>query len=77
MLYLLALLVVAIAIGVVARSHPGAPRASLMKTALRVDVVVSVVRLSAFWSGLALYAGHGDWHQSVGYALLILSSRDT
>ncbi len=74
MLYLLALLFVLIAVTAIARSYRGAPKASLSKTAVRVAALLSVVRLSIFWTGLALYTGHGDWRQTVGYALLIVNS---
>lgn len=74
MFYLLALLVVVITLGVVARSYRGTPNASLAKTAVRVGALFSVVRLSVFWGGLALYTGHSDWRQTVGYALLIVNS---
>ena len=74
MFYLLALLVVVITVGVVARRYRGAPNASLAKTAVRLGGLVSVVRLSLFWSGLALFTGHSDWRQTVGYALLIVNS---
>src|SRR5262245_19270847 len=74
MLYLLGLLGVVITVGALARRHGDASSASLARSAVRLGVLVSVLRLSAYWSGLALYAGHGDWRQSVGYALLILSS---
>ena len=74
MLYLLVPVVVVLVVGMVARSRRNAPGASLARAALRAGVLVSVVRLIAYWSGLALYAGHHDWRQSVGYALMILSS---
>jgi hypothetical protein len=46
----------------------------LAQTALRVGGLISAARLSTFWVGLALYTGHGDWRQIVGYALLIVNS---
>jgi hypothetical protein len=74
MLYLLALLVVLVTLAVIARIYPGAPSASLSKTALRAAGFLSVARLTIFWSGLALYTGHSDWRQTVGYGLLIVNS---
>lgn len=74
MLYLLALLFVLITVVAIARSYRGAPKASLSKTAIRVVALVAVVRLSIFSTGLALYTGHSDWRQTVGYVLLIVNS---
>lgn len=74
MFYLLALLVLVIGFGVVARSYRGIPDSSLAKTAVRVGGLVSVVRLGAFFGGFALYSNHSDWRQTVGYALLIVNS---
>lgn len=46
----------------------------LAKTAIRVGGLIAVIRLSVFWTALALYTGHSDWRQSVGYVLLIVNS---
>ena len=76
MLYL-ALVVLVVSIGIltarVARQR-GAPQRSLAATGLRVGGLIALARLSLFWGGLALYAGHADWRQVGGYALLILNS---
>ena len=74
MLYLLALVVVLVTLVVISRIYPGAPNASLSKTAVRAAAFLSVARLTVFWSGLALYTGQSDWRQTVGYLLLIVNS---
>ena len=74
MLYLLVLLVVFIALVVIARVYRIAPNASMSKTAVRAAVFLSVARLTIFWASLALYTGHSDWRQTVGYVLLIVNS---
>jgi len=76
MLYL-ALLVFVTGIGLLAARaarQRGVPQRSLAATGLRVGGLIALVRLSLLWGGLALYTGHADWRQGVGYALLIPNS---
>ena len=74
MLYLLLLLVIVIALGVFAWSYGGTPNVSPAQTAVQVGAIITAVRLGVFWVGFALYTGHGDWRQVVGYVLLIVNS---
>lgn len=52
----------------------GVQQRSLPALGLQIGGFIALVRLGVFWSGLALYTGHGDWRQVAGYALLILNS---
>jgi hypothetical protein len=49
-------------------------RDTTLATGLRVGGIIALARIGLFWGALALYAGHADWRQSVGYALLVLNS---
>ena len=74
MVYLIALLVVAIGFVVVARSSRDTPKVSLTTTAVLAGVLIAAVRLGLFWGASALYGGGPDHGQGVGYVVLIVNS---
>ena len=67
-------MLIVVGIGVlmaVTARRPDVQRRSLMTTAIRVGGMIAAIRLGLFWSSLALYSGHADWRQVLGYGLLI------